>query len=323
MLAASAAAEVPLGPRLALMREAPSGQELLTVDQAGEAEQRIAGRRTGSVNAPAPIFGDPSSWSADGSSIVFAGVAGPKHHRRLDLYRASADGTRWHRIADTRGGFNPVFSPNGHTLAFARERQANGFSYGFSLWLLDLRHGPARQVSPWRKGLFEFPSSFSPDGSTLAVTRKAWKGNSVRYSVLAMKPGGGGATVLLRNGAEAVYSPDGTRLALLATGKERFSEGLGFTPTELAVANADGSGLTLLTHTPGLEQHPGWDPSGARLAYTRTGSRGFAILGFHDSVMEINPDGTCPTRILSASKIGYYDPAWQPGPGRGAGPIAC
>jgi hypothetical protein len=40
--------------------------------------------------------------------------------------------------------------------------------------------------------------------------------------------------------------------------------------------------------------------------------------------MEINPDGSCLTRVYSLGKKGLVQgAAWQPGAERGAGPISC
>jgi hypothetical protein len=39
--------------------------------------------------------------------------------------------------------------------------------------------------------------------------------------------------------------------------------------------------------------------------------------------MEVNADGTCLTRLLSIEVGNFYGSAWQPGPGRQAGPIAA
>ena len=328
LLIGTAIAAVPAGPRLAVVREAPRLQALLTMDSDGARVRRIAGGRSGATTAPSPIAADSLSWSASGGSIVFAGVAGKKHHRRLGLYVAAADGTHRRLIPGTTGGFNPVLSPDGETLAFARERKAGSshgltFAFGWSIWLLNLRYGPPRQITPWREDLFEYPSSFSPDGSTLAITRKVSKGGIIRNTALALHPDGGVPTLIARNAAEPTYSPDGTRLALLVTAREQASEGFEFTPTELAAASADGSGLTLLTGTPMLEQHPSWDPSGRRLVYTQLGIRGSGLFGVGDSIMEINADGTCRTQILSSAGVAFWDAAWQPGPGREAGPISC
>jgi Tol biopolymer transport system component len=120
-----------------------------------------------------------------------------------------------------------------------------------------------------------------------------------------------------------------SRIALIATGKTttiKSAKGsTRITATDLAVANADGSGLTKLTRTRALELRPGWDPSGQRLAYTqfRAGAGEAVLLGLGDSIMEINADGSCRTRVLSYSNAILYGATWQPGAGREAGPIAC
>jgi Tol biopolymer transport system component len=118
--------------------------------------------------------------------------------------------------------------------------------------------------------------------------------------------------------ADPAYSPDRLKVALIRADRVRPT-------TDLFVANADGTGLTELTHTEGFEQHPSWDPSGQRLAYEtlRPGRSEAALLGFGDALMEVNADGSCQTKVLSLRKTAFLSPVWQPGPGREAGPIAC
>jgi Tol biopolymer transport system component len=199
-----------------------------------------------------------------------------------------------------------------------------------SIWLLDIESGVVRRITPWRNRLLEFPSSFSPDGSMLAITRDRLRGrHDTRVSAAALRLDGSGLTTLVENAGEPVYSPDGTRIALVTAGKRKTFRSKGrftaFTPTDLAIANADGSGLTKLTHTGAVELHPSWDPSGQRLAYTQLILNGgeASFLGFGDSIMEINADGSCRTRVLSYPDALLFGATWQPGPGRGAGPIAC
>jgi Tol biopolymer transport system component len=182
-----------------------------------------------------------------------------------------------------------VLSPDGHTLAFARyrEREARRPHRGevtifrsASIWLLDITSGALKQLTPWRNGLLEYPSSFSPDGSTLAVTRdRRLRPHRFRVEAAAVRLDGSGSTVLARNAGELVYSPGGAS----------------------------------------------WDPSGQRLAYTQIplGGGEAHFLGIGDSIMEINADGTCPTKILSYPRVILYGATWQPGPGREAGPIFC
>jgi Tol biopolymer transport system component len=335
-LPALAQAEIPSGPRLTFMEATDSGFKLISSDPSGGDQRVIVGGNSKSQLLPFPF--SPPSWSGDGTRVTFTGIALSGEEASLDIYDAAADGTGVTRLPRTREGLDPVLSPDGRTLAFVRERERElrrrhqakvGFR-GASIWLLDVESGAVRQLTPWRDGLYAFPSSFSPDGSTLAITREHRKASGqTRVAAVALKLDGSGSTVLAENAGGPVYSPDGTRLALTTIGKQRTIGSKGerttFSPTDLAVAAADGTDLTKLTHTRNLELSPSWDPSGERLAYTllRVSGSEADALGIGDSIMEINGDGTCRTKVLSVPKASLYGATWQPGPGREAGPIAC
>ncbi|HWO83704.1 MAG TPA: hypothetical protein VNM38_07945 [Solirubrobacterales bacterium] len=328
----SAAAEVPTGPRLTFMEAGDAGFRLISTDPGGGDRRVIVGGKLSSRLLPLPF--SPPSWSADGTRVAFTGFEQAGRKARLDLYTAAADGTEITRLPGTRDAVGAVISPDGRMLAFTREREREArrprrgevtVFRSVSIWILDIGRGTVRQLTPWRNRLFMFPSSFSPDGSTLAISRE----RRDRRSAVAIRLDGSGETVLARNAGEPVFSPDGTRLALITLGKprtiERGGERLTFSPTELAIAAADGSGLTKLTRTRNLELLPSWDPSGQRIAYTLiTAALGEdALLGAGDSIMEINADGSCRTQVLSVPKVSLFGATWQPGPGREAGPIAC
>lgn len=255
------------------------------------------------------------------------------------IYVVNADGTGLRGIPGAGGGFNPVLSPDGRTLTFSRARERQrGLPNGgettvyrsYSVWLLDMDGSTARQLTPWRNGVLDYPSAFSPDGSTLAISRERIKAKvSTRFSAIAIRLDGSGERLLARNAIDPVYSPDGTRLALIATGKRRTitrrDAAVIFTETELAVAAADGSGLRKLTRTPAVvEVQPSWNPSGQRLAYTHlpVNLSTFSLQG-GNSIMQINTDGSCRTRVLSFPRAFVYGATWQPGPGREAGLISC
>jgi TolB protein len=59
----------------------------------------------------------------------------------------------------------------------------------------------------------------------------------------------------------ASWSPDGTRLAFGAFGENDL---------QVYVVNADGTGLTQLTHDPRTALNPSWSPDGSQIAYLST-----------------------------------------------------
>jgi hypothetical protein len=169
------------------------------------------------------------------------------------------------------------------------------------------------------------PGSFSPDGSTLLATRFAGRS---REDVVAVRLSTGEIETVLRRAGEPVYSPDGTRLALLRWRPLRRRDGTRTESSDLFTVRADGSGLRQLTDTRYQDEaYPSWDPSGERLAFVRylpePVENELLEIGVGAAVMQINADGTCPREILKPSLFAVYGVAWQPGPGRGAGRIKC
>jgi Tol biopolymer transport system component len=327
VFATQVSAEIPSGPRLAFVRAGDFGSELVTADTSGSDLRVIAGG--GEHAQPLPFVFSPPSWSADGARVAFAGLTELEGEPRSDIYLANADGSALVKVPGTREALYPILSPDGKKVAFGRERERIGRAGGrdgLAIWLAEVGGGKPQQLTPWRNGVFRSPSSFSPDGSALALTLDT----ETRHIAIALSLVGAGREIIARNAGDPIYSPDGTRVAFIALGRTKTVEsGHGkttFTPTELAVANADGSGMKRLTATSGaLEIHPSWDPSGRRLAYTQLhlGGGEANALGFGDSLMEVNADGSCRRRILSKRGMILFGATWQPGPGREAGPISC
>jgi TolB protein len=73
---------------------------------------------------------------------------------------------------------------------------------------------------------------------------------------------------------------------------------------ELAVMNADGSGLVRLTESRGLDDYPAWSPDGKRLAFTSNRDGNLEIY-------TIEPDGKNPRNETQHSAIDNF-PAWSP-----------
>lgn len=347
-------AAVPDGPRLAIIRSFPypkSLTEIGTVNPVGGALQTVM-RDEDLVRDEGPfgIIGSHPAFSPDGSLIAFTGsvIGADGEEESPVVLVVRADGTGLRALRGTFTEAAPIFAPDGHTIAYATlkvisghfERAGGGAqaSYGVGVVLgirsVNIEDGSRRMVTPWRRDAVLSPSSYSPDGSTLAVT--AWNIKASTSAALAVRLDGSGSTLLAKNAEEPVYSPDGSRIAFI-----RGISHLKHLPhhrkrwivrKDLFVMRADGSGLTRLTRSPRLlEEWPSWNPSGERIAFNSyrlpapTGKPFEIPVPINTSVMQINADGTCLTKVLTSRsrRQSLSGAAWQPGPGRGAGPIEC
>lgn len=315
-----ARAEGPEGPRLAVVtHDGRYGSKLITVDAAGEAGRPV-------IDQPAS---DRPSWSADGSLLAL-GVSGDEWEGRV-VAVAKQDGSdlRPYRRASLDLG-NPVMAPDGRSVAFSRVKLVRvlpgreNYLTKSSIWLLDVKSGSVRRLTRWRLSTFLSPSSFSPDGSTLATTMFSRLG----LRAVAIDVNSGRFTLLAREAIEPTYSPDGSRFAFVRYLNWRLN-GINETvpaADELRVGRVGSvSGGTLLLRKRGFFAWPSWDPSGTRLVFTHSEAYELGDRSPHqgDRVMAINADGTCLTRVFTDPELILYGSAWQPGPGREAGRIVC
>src|SRR5213592_4263640 len=329
LAAGVASAATPEGPRLAFVRLSakPTGLELITSDSTGLGRQKIGGgtRRI----RPLPFLLDAPSCSPDGTEIALSAwprkiaiVGSPE----TKIYVVAADGTGLRQVPGTTGGLGPVFAPDGHTIAFARNRERTrrtpdgGERTVYSsatTWLADLNGAAPRRLTPWRNRLSEIPTSFSPDGSTLVLARDRGRPFA---ELISIRLDGSGSVLLARDATDGVYSPDGSKIAFSRvrefTSTRRMRHGsvtTRGTVGDLFVMNADGSEPKRLTDPPfGFQIWPSWDPSGQRLSYARLHVRSpTGIFGFGDAVVEINADGTCRRTVLSSYRLAFYGPSWQ------------
>jgi Tol biopolymer transport system component len=346
VLAASATfsvAAVPDGPRLAIIRFLPFPRnltEIATVDAVGGALQTVA---TDEEPQSVGILGSHPSFSPDGSLIAFAGSV-EAESPVVSVVGADGAGLRALRGTFTEG--EPIFAPDGHTIAFAtlkvfsghfqrlgRASGGDGLDVRWGIRSVDIEDGSQRMVTPWRRDAVLFPSSYSPDGSTLAVT--AWNIKTSTRAAVAIRLDGSGSTPLAKDAEEPVYSPDGSRIAFIRAHvhlkHSPHHRTRWITRKDLFVMRADGSGHTRLTRSPAmLEAWPSWDPSGERIAFNsyrlRPPRKRFDIAAYtleDTSAMQINADGTCLTKVLTSRRQSLKGVAWQPGPGREAGLIEC
>jgi Tol biopolymer transport system component len=330
----------PQGPRLAYVSFHPYphlGSEVATVDANGGSPHRLSGGPVfGSVE---PISGARPSWSADGRVLAFVGGAGAASPA---IYVVNADGTNLHVVRASRRILfegDPVLAPDGRSVAVMRldvisghfERPSSGSALTegvkvrTAIWSLDVEGKGMRPLTGWRRDRVLFPSSYSPDGSALAATRVVFRGGA-RTQAVSVGLLDRRVVVLARNASDPAYATDG-RVAAVRNHlvKEKgHLEAIRIYSSDLLVGTPGSPMATVLSVSGGLNW-PNWDPSGQRVAFTKMDNRKGSPLGFikPNSIEEVNGDGTCPMSVPSLKRGRFSGAAWQPGPGREAGRIAC
>ncbi len=153
------------------------------------------------------------AWSPDRKLIAFASTKshgqGPSNGS-LDIYtRPVADNTVTHRLTDDPADdWDPSWSPDGSTIAFASRRTGDGHLF---LMNADGSHQRELDLGP---GVYDDPY-FSPDGQWLAFTRRE-KAHALK-ELYVVHPDGSGMRRLTSvnvNQSDPTWSPDGKLIAV-------------------------------------------------------------------------------------------------------------
>ncbi|MFA6109880.1 MAG: choice-of-anchor D domain-containing protein, partial [Candidatus Latescibacterota bacterium] len=136
------------------------------------------------------------------------------------------------------------------------------------------------------------PASAGTKYATLTITSNDPDSPSIQLTV-----NGTGRTVLPPVAVVSALSPADTRIAFAS---ERDEAGGG----EIYSMLPDGTGVTRLTNSPGIDNQPAWSPNGARLAFksTRDGDT---------EIYTMQADGSGVVRLTTSSGNDDW-PAWSP-----------
>jgi tricorn protease len=157
-----------------------------------------------------------------------------------DLYSADLNGGSLRRLTSDEGvEVNPVFSPDGSTIAFSAQYDGN-----LDLFTVPVTGGPPQRLT-WHPGP-DVAQSFTPDGkAVLFASQRAVY--TTRYSQLFTVPVAGGVEepLPIPHAARATYSPDGTRIAYnpLAQMFLQWKQYRGGTTAQIWLYNAKGHAI--------------------------------------------------------------------------------
>jgi Tol biopolymer transport system component len=149
-------------------------------------------------------------------------------------------------------------------------------------------------------GVFAVPAQATPPGTN---GRIAFITAATPFQVETIEPDGSQRSGPLVTGLQPAWSPDGTRIAYVAS-----TGGI----SQIFVMNADGSGQTQVTHettTTTAASWPAWSPDGKRIAFTRDAPNNKSQLAVIDA------DGSAEAALtpVPAALLGHDEsPAWSP-----------
>ncbi len=181
----------------------------------------------------------------------------------------------------------PRASPDGRKIAFVRN--------GMAIWVLDLRSGQDRKVTPVSIRAGE--PSWSPNGRSLVF--------AASDSIIRVDADGRGFRKLTSHAIDRfpAWSPDGSLIAFERVGKK---VGI-FDVTDLYVMKPDGSGQHRIV--PDVARFA-WSPDGTELAVTRLSVSSSLVSS--SRVLNVVTRNGHVKRTISRSHGYWYTPSWSP-----------
>jgi len=198
-----------------------------------------------------------SRWSPDGTKIAFVHGNGDS----LNVFVMNADGTNRTRLTNRYEVRGPCWSPDGSQIAYQ-----SGHSYGQGnpnqLWVMDADGTAPHVVIDYDSLNGANQISWTPRNTFLGVDG---------FNLLEFDADGKNKRQImpLRLYSFEVFprmSPDGTKIVFAWTGPY----GPGGYPSNIYIANVDGTGLKQLTDELNGATRPAWSSDGSKIAYTQS-----------------------------------------------------
>jgi len=246
------------------------------------------------------------AWSPDGQRLAFTRTTGKNEWDQdlRDVFVANADGSDVVQLTRTGYARQPAWSPNGGRIAFADRCAGDG--------CILIVNADADGRPPVRVGFdrgFQDSPAWSPDGSRIAFTSD-YRLFDTLFDLYVANLDGSGVKALLEGPFlwndtltfyfQPAWSPDGRRIAVVVCG---WAWDNCYPDSQVAVVNADGSGLTRLAQSGGYAR-PTWSPDGRTIAFSSSSCRN----GCGSSIRWVRADGSKGGLIVADG----FSPAWRP-----------
>lgn len=264
----------------------PDGARIACINNSGQVSiMSFDGGEIGVVGN-SPVVGDLTSFSPDGTKIVFGrNVSG-----QLNIWIMNNDGTNLHQVTTSNTDLQPAWSPDGTKIAFNSTR--TGFLQIFTMnpdgtAQTKISDGTAQDGKPgWSPDNTQIVFSRTPIGGTLS---DLWKMSST----------GAGVTQLTNtptaNEGRPTWSPDGTQIAFHTDRDGNW---------EIYKMTSAGALQTRLTNNAAQDKNPAWAPDNSAIAFSSNRS---GIL----NLWAIAPDGTNEGQLNGNNDGGGDFPAYS------------
>jgi Tol biopolymer transport system component/DNA-binding winged helix-turn-helix (wHTH) protein len=282
----------PDGRYIAFCRISKGTTGIYIIPALGGAERKVRSTLWDDQEFHEAFFAGRLSWSPDGKLLAYSDRTSP--NKAASIFLLSLDSLGVRRLTSpqrSRGDFNPEFSPNGRTLAFARDSQGVQSIYaipvsggdeqritsdttqkwglawtpdgreivyasGSSLWKIYLRGGKRERLQFGQDAVQP-----SIRGNRLVYVQQKLNHNIWRRNLRSLVPTDPPDKFITSTRMESgpQFSPDGSKIAFESTRSGAY---------EVWLCQSDGSSPMQLTHfNPSVTGTPRWSPDGQKIVF--------------------------------------------------------